>query len=84
MSRVIKSRTVDLVLEVEASVAEAEEGHASKEIVLPAGLITIVGEGKAIDWQSELEIPSVLAQLLGWMAILDHFEDAVSTGKILS
>ncbi|WVW85588.1 hypothetical protein I302_107626 [Kwoniella bestiolae CBS 10118] len=79
LSKVIKHNTIALVLEVEASVAEAEEGHQHRTIELPKELVEIVGEGQKIDWMGEVEIYTVLGQLLAWLAILDHFEDASRT-----
>ncbi|WWC90682.1 uncharacterized protein L201_005618 [Kwoniella dendrophila CBS 6074] len=76
LSRVVKHNTLALVLEVEASVAEAEEGHQHRTIELPQDLVKIVGEGLKIEWLTEIEIHTVLGQLLAWLAILDHFEDA--------
>jgi hypothetical protein len=76
LAKVIKTRTIALVVEVEGSVAEAEEGHVPKEIFLPAGLVDIVRA--PVEWYSELAVSTALAHLLGWMAILDHFDDAVS------
>lgn len=78
LSRVIRSRTLALVLEVEASVAEAEEGQASRTIALPQELEEVVRYGVDVDWHGEVSIPAILGQLLAWMAILDHFDDAVS------
>jgi hypothetical protein len=78
LSRVIRSRTLALVLEVEASVAEAEEGQASRTIALPQKLEEVVRYGVGVDWHGEVSIPAILGQLLAWMAILDHFDDAVS------
>ena len=78
LNQVIKQNTMALVLEVEASVAEAEEGHASRSIVLPAELMSIVEHGAEVDWQIT-SIPVALAQLLAWLAVLDHFEDASRT-----
>lgn len=75
LSRVIKARTMGLVLEVEATV---EDGQGGKEISLPTGLIEIVG-GQVDCFDAA--VSTVLAQLLGWMAVLDHFEDAVSFSK---
>lgn len=74
LSRVIKTRTISLVVEAEA--ASTEEEGAGIEISLPAGLVEIVSA--AADWSSELPLSTALSHLLGWMAILDHFEDAVS------
>ncbi|WWD19092.1 hypothetical protein CI109_103550 [Kwoniella shandongensis] len=76
LSRVIRHETLALVLEVETSVAEAEEGHAHRTIELPNELVGIVEQGLAIDWHGEVGISAILGQLLSWMAILDHFEDA--------
>jgi hypothetical protein len=70
LSRVIKTKTVGLVLEAEC----APEDEPIK-ISLPTSLTGIFTQ---LDWQSELALPAALAQLLAWMAVLDHFEDAVS------
>ncbi|WWD02614.1 hypothetical protein V865_000654 [Kwoniella europaea PYCC6329] len=79
LSKVIKHNTIALVLEVEASIAEAEEGHQHRTIELPKELVDIVGEGLKIDWMGEIEVYTVLGQLVAWLAILDHFEDASRT-----
>jgi hypothetical protein len=81
MAKVIRAQTVALVLDVEASVAEAEEGHQHRIITLPAELIDLATAGIGHDWLAE-DAPSVshvLCQLLAWLAILDHFEDASRT-----
>jgi hypothetical protein len=91
MSRVIRQQTLALVLEVEASVAEAQEGHAERVIQLPDEVMTVAELGRGVDWHGEVQVDvvrkpaenathrQVLSQLLSWMAILDHFDDAVST-----
>lgn len=81
LSIVVKARTVALVLDVEASVAEAEEGHSSEEIKLPTELTDIALTAQGVDWHAEdqVTIHHVLSQLLTWMTILDHFEDASRT-----
>ncbi|KAK8854764.1 hypothetical protein IAR55_003503 [Kwoniella newhampshirensis] len=76
LSRVIRHQTLALVLEVEASVAEAEEGRAPGTIELPKQLVAIVEQGLTIDWHGEVGMATILGQLLAWMAVLDHFEDA--------
>ncbi|WVF72830.1 hypothetical protein IAT40_007648 [Kwoniella sp. CBS 6097] len=77
--RVIRHQTLALVLEVEASVAEAEEGHKHRTIELPSNLVDIVEQGLNVDWHGESEIASTMSQLLAWLAILEHFEDASLT-----
>lgn len=59
MSRVIKQDTLALVLEVEASVSEAEEGHQHRTIELPAELMTIVQQGLVLDWHQDVDIRDV-------------------------
>ena len=75
LNKVIKQNTLGLVLEVEASIDEAEEGHATRSIQLPHSIMDLVQD--RIDWQ-EASIETTMCRLLAWMAILDHFEDAVS------
>ncbi|OCF39032.1 hypothetical protein I317_07169 [Kwoniella heveanensis CBS 569] len=77
--RVIRHQTLALVLEVEASVAEAEEGHKHRTIELPSNLIGIVEQGLNVNWHGEIEIAPTMSQLLAWLAILEHFEDASLT-----
>ena len=80
LSQVVKRRTLALVLEVETQVAEVEdEGKSTRVIELPTALVEIVKLGAKIDWHDEPDISFVLGQLLAWMAILDHFEDASRT-----
>jgi hypothetical protein len=96
LSQVIHRSTVKLVLEVETSVAEAEDGHAVAPITLPSELVAIMEKGRNIDWTGDISMAQVsrpvssfifrfaytvqvLAQLLAAMAVLDHFEDAVSS-----
>jgi hypothetical protein len=59
MSRVIKQNTLALVMEVEASVSEAEDGHASRSIVLPQDLMEIVEKGRQLEWDHEIDIKQV-------------------------
>ena len=59
MSRVIKQNTLALVLEVEASVSEAEEGHASRNIEIPAALMAIVEQGLVLEWHQDVDIRDV-------------------------
>jgi hypothetical protein len=59
MSRVIKQDTLALVMEVEASISEAEEGHASRTIVLPQDLMDIVEKGRQLEWDHEIDIKQV-------------------------
>ena len=59
MKEVIRRQTLALVLEVEASVAEAEEGQTSREIVLPRDLVRIVEQGVSVEWSTGSEIPFV-------------------------
>ncbi|WVR00029.1 hypothetical protein IAU59_007171 [Kwoniella sp. CBS 9459] len=77
--RVIRHHTLALVLEVEASVAEAEEGHKHRTIELPSNLVGIVEQGLNVDWHGDIEIAPTMSQLLAWLAILEHFEDASLT-----
>nr|XP_018261516.1 uncharacterized protein I303_05954 [Kwoniella dejecticola CBS 10117]OBR83674.1 hypothetical protein I303_05954 [Kwoniella dejecticola CBS 10117] len=79
LSKVVKHNTLALVLEVEASVAEAEEGHTPRTIELPQDLVKIVEAGLRTEWMGDVEIHIILGQLLAWLAILDHFEDASRT-----
>ncbi|KAL7422810.1 hypothetical protein Q5752_002106 [Cryptotrichosporon argae] len=77
LARVIKSQTLALVLEVEAAVADEP---VSTDVRLPAALVDIVECGRAVNWMAEsVTIEQVLGQLLAWMAILDHFDDASRT-----
>lgn len=64
MSRVIKQNTLALVLEVEASVSQAEEGHASRNIELPAALMAIIEQGLVLDWHQDVDIRDVRLRLL--------------------
>ncbi|KAK4688698.1 E3 ubiquitin-protein ligase listerin, partial [Tremellales sp. Uapishka_1] len=95
LSQVIKRQTVELVLEVEASVAEADEGHAARTIALPQEIMAILEIGRLVDWHFGVKVEMLSSQLLSWMAILDHFEDAstslrwayvdqLNTSKLLS
>lgn len=59
MSRVIKQNTLALVLEVEASVSEAEDGNASRSIELPADLMAIIEQGLVLDWHQDVDIRDV-------------------------
>lgn len=59
MSRVVKQNTMTLVFEVEASVQEAEEGHAARTIELPADLMSIVEKGLVLDWHQDVDIRDV-------------------------
>lgn len=78
ISQVIRHQTVGLVLEVEASVAQAQEGHAERTIEMAKELVDVVKIGSEVNWHGELGVSLVLGQLLAWMSILDYFEDAVS------
>jgi hypothetical protein len=84
LAQVIRARTIALVLEVEAAVAaeEAEEHpHEEREIRFPPALVDILEAGRAVDWHDDgahLQVQFVEAQLLAWMAVMDHFDDAVS------
>lgn len=69
----IKRQTLALVLEVEATLQDEV-----KEIKLPQGLIDIVLQGISMDWHDDLPPTTVLGQLLAWLSVLDHFDDAVS------
>lgn len=77
LSQVIKARTKALVLQVETAVAEEEA--PAESITLPDELIAIVDAGRAVDWHELATIPAVTTQLLAWMAVLDHFDDASRT-----
>lgn len=59
MSRVIRQQTLALVLEVEASVAEAQEGHAERSIALPTDLMEIVEIGRGVDWHGQVQVDVV-------------------------
>lgn len=59
LKQVVEKRTLALVLDVEASVAEAEEGHQSKSIHLPGELVEIVEKGRGITWHEEPEVEVV-------------------------
>lgn len=82
ISQVIRHQTVGLVLEVEASVAQAQEGHAERTIEMAKELVDVVKIGTEVNWHGELGVPLVLGQLLAWMSILDYFEDAVSDKRL--
>lgn len=75
----VKRRTLALVLEVEASVVDVQEDQPARKIELPQGLVEIVQKGQAVDWHEEPAMELVLGQLLAWMSVLDHFDDAVSS-----
>lgn len=77
LAQVIRQRTLALVLEVEASVADEPEENP-RQITLPEHLVSIVDAGRGVDWE-ESDVPTVLGQLLAWMAFLDHFDDASRT-----
>lgn len=79
MSQVIRRRTLALVLEVEASVAEAEEGHGHRTINLPEQLVASATDAKLQDWTADMRVSVALGQILTWLAILDHFDDASRT-----
>ncbi|EAL20617.1 hypothetical protein CNBE3250 [Cryptococcus deneoformans B-3501A] len=79
ISQVIRHQTVGLVLEVEASVAQAQEGHAERTIEMAKELVDVVKIGSEVNWHGELGVSLVLGQLLAWMSILDYFEDASRT-----
>lgn len=78
LSRVIRNRTINLVLEVEASVSQAQDGSVSRTIALPKGLTDVIDDSRSKDWYGEVGVSLALSQLLAWMAVLDHFDDAVS------
>lgn len=59
MSRVIRQDTLALVMEVEASIDDAEDGHASRPIVLPQDLMEIVEKGRQLEWDHEIDIKQV-------------------------
>jgi len=77
LSQVIKRKTLALVLETEVSVSEVEDNQPARKIELPEGLVGIVQQGQAVDWHEEPAMELVLGQLLAWMSVLDHFDDAV-------
>lgn len=78
LSQVINSRTKSLVLEVEAAVVAEDEAAASqREIKFPPELVEIVEAGRGVIWEADLPVQAVMAQLLAWMAIMNHFDDAV-------
>lgn len=66
------------MLEVEASISEVEEDKPTRIIDLPQGLVEIIERGVTVDWHEEPAVDLVLGQLLAWMSVLDHFDDAVS------
>lgn len=77
-------KTGQLVLDVEASVADAEDGHASKRTIeLAQEVVDVVKQGKGVAWSDVASHDGahlvILGQLLAWMTLFDHFEDAVST-----
>ncbi|BEI93821.1 uncharacterized protein CcaverHIS019_0602800 [Cutaneotrichosporon cavernicola] len=77
LAQVVRKSTAELVLEVEADVSE--EPAPPRDIKLPADLVAIAEAGRDVDWHEELSVPFVTAQLLAWMAMLDHFDDASRT-----
>ncbi|ORX38482.1 hypothetical protein BD324DRAFT_607949 [Kockovaella imperatae] len=77
LSQVIRRETLALVLKVEATIGD-EAAEETQSIQLPASLIKILEDGASIDWQDP-QIPQVVTQILAWMAILDHFDDASRT-----
>lgn len=66
MSRVIKSDTLALVLEVETSVSEVEDGQASRTIALPPDLMEIVDKGLLLDWHQDVDIRDVRSCPMFW------------------
>jgi len=80
LAQVIRARTLALVLEVEAAVAD-EPDTPQKEIKFPAELVEILEAGRGVDWHADPPVPVqfVEGQLLAWMAVLDHFDDASRT-----
>lgn len=79
LGQVIRKQTAALVLEVEADVAKEDEEAPQREIKIPQQLISIVEAGRAVDWFEMSDVEIVLGQLLAWMAVLDHFDDASRT-----
>ncbi|TXT13101.1 hypothetical protein VHUM_01502 [Vanrija humicola] len=79
LGQVIRKQTAALVLEVEAAVAKEDEEQPQQQITIPQQLISIVEAGRAVDWFEMSDIEIVLGQLLAWMAVLDHFDDASRT-----
>lgn len=82
LNQVVKRRTLALVLEVEASVTDVEDDKPARVIELPQGLMDIVQRGVTVDWHEEPAADFVLGQLLAWMTVLDHFDDAVSAATL--
>jgi len=79
LGQVVKRRTLALVLEVDASISDVQDDQPARKIELPEGLVEIVRKGEAVDWHEEPAMELVLGQLLAWMSVLDHFDDAVSS-----
>ena len=79
LSQVIRRRTDALVFEAEASIVDVEDGQARQMVALPDDLVSIIERGPVSDWHTEVGLVAALSQLLTWMAILDHFEDASRT-----
>ena len=79
LSQVIRRRTVALVLEVESSIADVEDAQTMQIAALPGELVSIIERGPVSDWHIEVGVVAALSQLLAWMAILDHFDDASRT-----
>jgi hypothetical protein len=67
LKQVVEKRTLALILDVEASVAEAEEGHQSKIIHLPGELVEIVEKGRGIAWHEEPEVELVSDDEVAWL-----------------
>ena len=57
---------------------DVDEDKPTRVIELPQGLVEIVQRGVTVDWHEEPAADLVLGQLLAWMSVLDHFDDAVS------
>ncbi|GMK59535.1 hypothetical protein CspeluHIS016_0801410 [Cutaneotrichosporon spelunceum] len=77
LAQVARKSTAELVLEVEADVSE--EPAPPRDIKLPTDLVAIAEAGRGVDWHEEPSVSVVTAQLLAWMGILDHFDDASRT-----
>jgi hypothetical protein len=64
-------------------VADAEEGHEGKKTIeLAPEVVEVVKQGKGVVWSDVAAHDGahlvILGQLLAWMTVFDHFEDAVS------
>ena len=64
LSQVIRRKTLALVLEIEASISDAEDGQLSRTIALPEELAALIGKSVFSDLDAEVEIPLVSVNLL--------------------